>query len=129
MPHCLAVGCSHEQGRVKKRFFKFPNPKKSAEDRKSCQEWLDRLKNGSLPSQVGNYLWKRTDVVCEDHFELDSLDRQQTEGAWIVGASEVACCANCCQCRCRQSERWTGDAAAAATPSVVSFLFVSLLNV
>ena len=87
MPQCKAFRCVNQQGKgkVKKSFFRFPNPERSTEDRKTCQKWLDNLKNHSLPRKVDDYLWKRAHLVCEDHFAPDSFEH--IKGAF---ASELA---------------------------------------
>ena len=33
------------------------------------------MKNGLVPGKVDNYLWKRTDLVCEAYFTSDSFDQ------------------------------------------------------
>ena len=57
MPQCKAFGCFNRQGTSKnvdgshKGFFRFPNPRKSLENKKLCGKWLQNLKNASLPER------------------------------------------------------------------------------
>ena len=71
MPQCKAFGCFNRQGEgdaKEKSFFAFPKPDK---DRKTCQLWLDKLKNSLLPEKVSDYKWLPSHRVCEDHFKED----------------------------------------------------------
>lgn len=73
-PQWKAFGCFYERSNIEKSFLNFPNPKSYAKDRKTCQKWLDNSKNGSLPRKIDKYLWKRADLVCEDHFAPGNFD-------------------------------------------------------
>ena len=75
MPQCKAFGCFNERSKIKKSFFNFPRPDCSVQARNTCQAWLLNLKNASLPRKIDDYVWKRADLVCEDHFAPDSFDR------------------------------------------------------
>ena len=71
MPQCKAFGCFNRQGEGDakgKSFFAFP---KQDKDRKTCQLWLDKLKNSSLPEKVSDCKWLPSHRVCEDHFKED----------------------------------------------------------
>ena len=71
MPQCKAFGCFNRQGEGDakgKSFFAFPKPDK---DRKTCQLWLDKLKNSSLPEKVSDYKWLPSHRVSEDYFKED----------------------------------------------------------
>ena len=80
-PQWKAFGCFYERSNIEKSFLNFPNPKSYAKDRKTSQKWLDNPKNGSLPRKIDKYLWKRADLVCEDHFAPGSFD--QINGAFV----------------------------------------------
>ena len=75
MPQCKAFGCFNERSKIKKRFFNFPRPDCSVQVRNTCQAWLLNLRNASLPRKIDDYVWKRADLVCEDHFAPDSFNR------------------------------------------------------
>ena len=86
MPQRKAFGCFNERSKIKKSFFNCPRPDCSVQARNTCQAWLLNLRNASLPREIDDYVWKRADLVCEDHFAPHSFDRINND----TFASELA---------------------------------------
>ena len=106
MPQRKAFGCFNERSKIKKSFFNCPRPDCSVQARNTCQAWLLNLRNASLPKKIDDYVWKRADLVCEDHFAPDSFD--QINGTFV---SELAKSLNY-----RQKKRLKPD----AVPTIVN---------
>ena len=65
MPPCLAPGCSHATGRVKKKsFFRIPKPVNDSE-KDRVKKWFANLKTGL---KIETFKFGKDSVHCEDHF-------------------------------------------------------------
>ena len=71
MPTCLAPGCSHTTGKVKKKFFPFPKPNNEAE-KERVKKWFANLKTGL---KVESFQFGHNSVLCEDHFHPNCFAR------------------------------------------------------
>lgn len=71
MPSCGAHGCSNTSGRTEgKSYFIIPDP---AKNRELCVRWLHNTGNSSLT--ISNFVYKRSSVVCSDHFHPLCFER------------------------------------------------------
>ncbi|KAJ8048791.1 THAP domain-containing protein 1 [Holothuria leucospilota] len=66
MPHCAAFGCINNTSRVRKSFFRIPNPATKPE---LCRRWLNGLSLERI--SFDTFVHSKDHVVCEDHFTAD----------------------------------------------------------
>ena len=86
MPSCQAINCTNTKGKCSKSFFEIPDPSKSAQKGKLCKLWIHHLRNDKL--NIESFVWSKSRVVCEDHFEDSCFHRSTLAGSLGFKASK-----------------------------------------